>query len=112
LRAVGDRRDRRRIARHDGAGIARAVDRRRLVSVDAEAGGATGLLTRAHAFGDVAGDGVVAGGEPCGCDGGGRVGSGDVASADAPGVGGFFFRSRLLAVAVTVTGSPGKMFAG
>src|SRR6266851_326323 len=85
LWAVGDRRNRGGIARHDGAGICRAGDGWGFEGVDAEARGATGLLTRAHAFGDVAGDGVVAGGEPCGCDGGGRVGSGDVAAAGGPG---------------------------
>jgi hypothetical protein len=37
--------------------------------VDAEAGGATGLLAGADAFGDVAGDGVIAGSESCGCEG-------------------------------------------
>ena len=74
LRADGDRCDRRGIARHDSAGICRAGDRRRLVGVNAEAGGAVGLLAGADALGDVAGDGVVAGGETCGCDGGGRVG--------------------------------------
>ncbi len=75
--------------------------------MDAEAGSATGLLARAHAFGDVAGDGVVAGGESCGGDGGGGVGSGDVAAADAPGVGGF-----LLQVEVAGGGGDGDGIAG
>src|ERR1700730_15881712 len=73
LRAVCDGCDHGGIARHDGAGICRAGDRRWFVGVNAGAGGATGLLAGAHAFGDVAGDGVVAGGESCGRDGGGRV---------------------------------------
>ena len=92
LRAGGDRRDRRWIARHHGAGIGRAGDRRRLVGVNAEAGGATGLLTRADALGDVTRDGVVAGGESCGCDGSSRVGAGDTAAAGGPSVGGLLLQ--------------------
>ena len=63
--------------------------------MNAEAGGATGLLAGPQAFGDVAGDGVVAGREACGCNGGGRVGSGNVAAADGPGVGGFLLQVEI-----------------
>src|SRR5882757_11365277 len=43
----------------------------------------------------MAGDGIVAGGKACGCDSGGRIGSGDVAAAGGPGVGGFFLQVEI-----------------
>src|SRR5271155_4077971 len=60
--------------------------------MDAEAGGATGLLSGTNALGDVARNCVVAGGETCGGDGCGGFAAGDLAAGGGPGVGGLFLQ--------------------
>jgi len=63
--------------------------------VNAEPGGAAGFLTGANAFGDVAGDCVVAGRKGCRGDGGGLVGPGELAATGAPGVGGLLLQVEI-----------------
>ena len=58
--------------------------------MDAEAGGAVGLLAGTDALGDVSLDGVVACGETRGGDVCGFVVAGDLAAGGGPGVGGLF----------------------
>jgi len=108
LRAVGDRRDHRWIARHHGAGICGAGDGWRLEGVNAEACGAAGLLTGSHALGDVTGDGVVSRGESRGCDGGGGVVTGDMPAAGAPDESSFFLQVKVTGGCGDCDGIAGK----
>lgn len=75
-------------ARDSGAGVRAAGEGGRLEGTDGEGRGAGCLLARAGALLHMAGDGVVAGLETRGVDGGLGAGGGDCAAVGGPGVDG------------------------
>lgn len=76
--------------------------------MDAELGGAAGLLAGANAFGDVAGDCIVARRKGSRGDGGGLIGPGELAAAGAPGVGGLPFKVEVGGCRCDCDGIAGK----
>ena len=88
LRAAAYSADGNICAGDGGAGVRAAGKGGRLKRLDGEGRSAGGLLASSRAFLDVSGDGIFAGGEACGIDGGFRAGGGDLATIGGPGIDG------------------------